>query len=229
MTDDPLQQSFTRPDMVAGYCEGPRRFVPGLDALLQMTAQLLAERAPDNARVLVLGAGGGSELEAMASAHPNWHFTGVDPSREMLDLAARTASDHMGRITLVEGLIDDAPDGPFDAATCLLTLHFLGFAERQRTLRALHRRLRPGAPFVAAHMAFPQMGPERDLWLDRYARFAIGSGFDPDLAWNARAAVVTNLQALEPAHDEQILRDAGFCSIDLFYTAFTWRGWICGA
>lgn len=229
MADDPLQQAFAQAERVAAYCEGPRRFVPGLDALLQMTTQLVAEHVGDDARILVLGAGGGSELQAMAAAQPRWRFVGVDPSRAMLDLAAQTAGDFMDRITMVEGLIDDAPAGPFDAATCLLTLHFLEPAERLRTLLALHDRLKPGAPFVAAHSAFPQEEAERGIWLDRYARFAIGAGFDADMAWNARAAVAASLNTLEPAHDEAILRAAGFRDVSLFYAAFTWRGWICGA
>lgn len=226
---DPLQEHFAKPEMVAQYLEGPRRFVPGLDALLQMTTQLLAENVPDDAHVLVLGAGGGSELRAMAAARPNWRFVGVDPSAEMLGLARHTAHDFMDRIELVEGLIDDAPRDPFDAATCLLTLHFLPPDERERTLRTLHGRLKPGAPFVAAHSAFPQEEPERGIWLDRYARFAIGAGFDADMAWGAREAVAASLNTLEPAHDEAILQAAGFQNVSLFFAAFTWRGWICGA
>ncbi|MCR5876248.1 hypothetical protein LRS10_20115 [Phenylobacterium sp. J426] len=50
--------TFTDPAAVARYLEGPRRFTPGLDALHRMTGLLLAEHAPEDARVLVLGAGG---------------------------------------------------------------------------------------------------------------------------------------------------------------------------
>jgi len=39
-----------------------------------------------------------------------------------------------------------APDGPFDAAACLLTLHFLAQDERRQTVREVYRRLIPGAP-----------------------------------------------------------------------------------
>ncbi len=37
--------SFADPEAVARYSEGPRRFVPGFDALHLMTGILLAERA----------------------------------------------------------------------------------------------------------------------------------------------------------------------------------------
>lgn len=219
-------RGFSDPDVVARYTDGPRRVVPGLDGLHRMLGVLLAERAPDNAKVLVLGAGGGLELNALAEAHPSWTFVGVDPSPLMLRLAERTVGSNMSRVELVEGTIFDAPSGPFDAAACLLTLHFLAAAERLKTVRAIHERLRPGAPFVAAHGCLPQEPARRALWLDRYAAYAVASGTDPEQAKTMRAAVAANVSMISPAEDEAILRDGGFGDACLFYTAFTWHGWI---
>jgi tRNA (cmo5U34)-methyltransferase len=221
-----LLAPFSDPQAVARYADGPPRFVPGFTDLHRMTGILLAEHASADARVLVLGAGGGLELNALAQMHPGWTFDGVDPAPEMLKLARQTLGPLASRAQLHEGLIDDAPDGPFDAATCLLTLHFLPADERQRTAREIRRRLRPGAPFVAAHSSFPQEGNERALWLKRYAAFALGSGADPAQTEKMRAAVETHLNLYDPEQDEAILRDAGFSDVSLFYAAFTWRGWV---
>ena len=221
--------SFKDPEAIAHYAEGPPRFVPGLEALHRMTAVLLAENAPASARVLVLGAGGGLELGSLARAQPDWSFVGVDPSQPMLDLAGKTLWPLMPRIELVHGYIDDAPAGPFDAATCLLTLHFLDAAERLRTTRAIHARLKPGAPFVASHSSFPQEPASRPRWLSRYAAYAVTAGADPAQAASARAAVDAHLNLLDPVEDEHILRDAGFSDIAMFYAAFTWRGWVARA
>ncbi len=220
---------FSDPQSVARYAEGPPRFVPGFSDLHRMTTILLGERAPREARVLVLGAGGGLELKALAEAHPGWTFDGVDPAAEMLKQAVRTLGPLAPRARLHEGYIDDAPEGPFDAATCLLTLHFLPPEERQRTASEIRKRLKPGAPFVAAHSSFPQGEGERALWLSRYAAFAIASGADPVLAQKARAAVAAHLNIFTPDQDEAILRDAGFSDVSLFYAAFTWRGWVASA
>lgn len=220
---------FSDPQAVVKYAEGPPRFVPGFADLHRMAAILLAERAPQNARVLVLGAGGGLELKAFAQAHPGWTFDGVDPALEMLKLAERTLGSLASRARLHQGYIDDAPEEPFDAGACLLTLHFLPAEERQRTLIEVRRRLKPGAPFVVAHSSFPQEGTERALWLSRYAAFAIASGADPIQAQGARAAVDAHLNMLGPQQDEAILRAAGFSAVSLFYAAFTWRGWVAYA
>ena len=224
-----LLAPFSNPEAVARYADGPPRFLPGFADLHRMSAILLAERAQENARVLVLGAGGGLELKAFAQAHPGWTFDGVDPAHEMLKAAGRTLGPLASRVRLHEGYIDDAPVGPFDAATCLLTLHFLTPEERRRTAGEVRLRLRPGAPFVAAHASFPQGEGERDLWLSRYAAFATASGVDPKRAHTMRAAVEANLNMLTPEQDEAILRDAGFHDVSQFYSAFTWRGWVAYA
>lgn len=222
-------EKFEDPAAVARYPEGPLRFVPGLEALHRMTGILLSEQAPETASVLVLGAGGGGELKALAEMRPNWRFVGVDPAGEMLRLAERRLGPLMDRVELIQGYIDDAPKVPFDAAVCLLTLHFLDAPERVRTVREIHQRLRPGAPFVAAHASFPQESGERDTWLDRYAAYPVAMGADPADVANARAAVAASLNCFTPEQDEQILREGGFSHVSMFYAALTWRGWVARA
>jgi len=224
-----LLAPFSDPQAVARYAEGPPRFVPGFADLHRMAVLLMSERVAQDARILVLGAGGGLELKAFAQARPGWTFAGVDPAPEMLKQAARTMGPLASRATLHEGYIDDAPPGPFDAATCLLTLHFLARDERLRTAAEIRRRLKTGAPFIVAHSSFPQADDERGLWLSRYARFAMGSGADPEQVEKMRAAVEAHLNLLDPAADEAILREAGFSGVSMFYAAFTWRGWVAYA
>lgn len=120
---------------------------------------LLAESVPDTGRVLVHGAGGGLEMRSLAGAQSGWTFDGVDPSADMLDTARRTVAPHADRMRFHHGYIDAAPEGPFDAATSLLTFHFIAADQRLATLRNIRRRLRPGAPFVLAISAFRRPNP----------------------------------------------------------------------
>jgi tRNA (cmo5U34)-methyltransferase len=221
--------AFSDPQAVARYSDGPPRFVPGYAAMQTMTTLLLAERVAEDARVLVLGAGGGLELKAFAQRHSGWTFDGIDPSAEMLRLAEQTLGPLASRARLHHGYIDGAPQGPFDAATCLLTLHFMTAEERRRAAIEVHRRLKHGAPYVIAHLSFPQGKGERALWLSRHAAFLIASGLDPDKAANARVAIDKQTNILAPAQDEAILREAGFSHVSLFYAAFSFRGWVAYA
>ena len=215
---------FTDPHTVARYTEGPARLVPGLRDLHRMTALLLAEHAGEGAGILVLGAGGGQELDLFARYRADWRFLGVDPSAEMLALAREVTRDHAARIDWHEGYIDDAPTGPFEGATCLLTLHFRPREERLHTLTELRRRLKPGAPLIVAHHSVPEAG--RALWLRRYADFAASNGVPPESARTAAAAIAERLPLLSPTEDEALLQEAGFTDVGLFYAGFTFRGWV---
>jgi tRNA (cmo5U34)-methyltransferase len=221
--------AFSDPDAVARYAEGPRRNVPGFEAMQRMTALLIAERVPADARVLVLGAGGGLEMKVFAKAHPGWTFDGVDPSAEMLALAGRTLGPLAPRARLHLGTIEEAPEGPFDGAACLLTFHFIAPEERGSTLAEVQRRLRPGAPFVVAHLSVPQGPGERALWLGRYAAFLVSSGIEPEAAARGRDAVDARTHILTPEEDEAMLRAAGFTDVSLFYADFAFRGWVATA
>ncbi len=61
--------------------------------------------------LLVVGAGGGAEIERFLPGNPGWHLTGVDPSRNMLALAEAKV-DQLGlhdRATLIQGTVQDLP------------------------------------------------------------------------------------------------------------------------
>ncbi len=204
------------------YLDGPPRQVPGFHDLHKMTQQLLAERVPNNAHILVLGAGGGLELEFLAQAQPGWRFAGVDPSAEMLELAKRTTEPYRDRIQFYQGYIDSAPHLEFDGAISLLTFHFIAQHQRLETLTQLQLRLKPNAPLILAHISFPQSESERQLWINRHLTYA---GVSSENRAQSQNAMLNQLSILPPATEEQMLKDAGFSDIDLFYAGLSFKGW----
>jgi tRNA (cmo5U34)-methyltransferase len=196
--------AFDDPAVADTYADRAARFVPVYREIHRMAAVLMDEHAPQDARVLVLGAGGGLETKAFAQTHTGWTFDAVDAAAAMLDLAVRTLGPDASRVRMHKGYIDDAPAGPFDAATSLLTLHFIEHDERRRTAAEVRRRLAPGAPFVVMHLSFPQR----------------------DDAEKARTSIAADVPVLTPEQDRAILQDAGFTDVTEFFSAFTFRGWV---
>jgi tRNA (cmo5U34)-methyltransferase len=220
---DPIPFDST---MARTYPEGPPRQVPGYSDLHRMVSILLAESMPPRGRVLVLGAGGGQEIRALADVHPGWLFDGVDPSGEMLDLAEQVTAPHAPRIRFTQGTIADAPEGPFDAATSILTFHFIPQGQRLDTLGEIRRRLKKGAPFILVHLCFPQSEPQRSRWIARHVAFGLSNGTDPAQAENARQAMGSRLSILSPEEEEAMLGQAGFSDVSLFYAGLSLRGWV---
>ena len=226
--DKVTQSHYEDPEFVRRYAQGPNAFVPAYAHMQRMAAQLIRERIGETGEVLVLGAGGGLELEAFASRCPQWTFVGVDPAAEMLKAARErvrlaAASE---RVNWHHGYIFDAPLGPFDAATCLLTLHFVpDDGTKERTLAEVRRRLKPGAPFVLVDLCIDLASPGSAVALNRYRDFALESGADTEEV-NATCGRLTNvLKMVSPARNEELLRTSGFTNAELFYAAHSWRGW----
>lgn len=219
MENDP----FARAGIAETYLEATLQKVPGLVDLHRMTMLLLSERAPAQARILVVGAGGGMELKALGEAQPGWRLTGVDPSAPMLDLARRTTKGIAERIEVVEGTVDAVSSSGFDGATCLLVLHFLNRDARLHLLEEIRRRLKPRSRLVVVHHT--SGNGDAALWLTRSAAFADGEGDYSAKALTAGAAMAEGLPLLSGDEEEALLHEAGFRDIQLFYAAFSFGGW----
>lgn len=218
---------YANAGMIASYTDDAPRKVPGLADLHRMMMLLLAEQASSEAHILVLGAGGGLETRALAEARPGWQFTGVDPSPAMLDLARQTVGPFSDRVSLVEGTVDRAPAGPFDGAICLLTLHHIEQSERLHTLKEIHRRLKPGANFVVAGHSAPE--PDAIRWMTRSVAFGCRHDTDPAEVENMGKMMAERLHLLSPAEEEEMLQEAGFVDVAMFYAALSFRGWVATA
>lgn len=220
--------NFDDPDFVARYVEkGPPAFTPGHSGLLQMTGVLLAERAPDDGHILIVGAGGGLDTRALATFASGWRFTGVDPAKKMLDLARLVLGDEINpRVELIEGGVEAAPEGPFDGATLILVLGLIpDDGSKLKTLQEIRRRLKPGAAFILVDRCDDPNGPDFDRNMDRYIAYATASGVDPDTLKNARASHRGNTSMATAARNEELLAEAGFTGAHTVYFAMNWQGW----
>lgn len=131
------------------YEQTVKRVNIGYDLTFLLTECFLHALGKSDLHMLVIGVGGGAEIERFLPHHPGWKITGVDPSQQMLAQAqAKVAAFNLGeRVTLVQGTIEQlAPEIRFDAATCLYVLHFLPDDAKLALLRTLRDRLQPGAP-----------------------------------------------------------------------------------
>jgi tRNA (cmo5U34)-methyltransferase len=235
MVDSVMANTFDfdkNPELSEDYERGPEMFIPGYHASHAMAVTLLQDTIGELGSVLVLGAGGGVELCALAQGSPEWTFVGVDPSTQMLDQAGQKlrARGLEARVHLIHGYIPDAPEGPFDAATCFLALHFIpDDGERLAALKHIRRRLVPGAPFLMINGSVDKTSPRFARQLRWYGAFARRNGAPEDKIATFTQGVRDEVHFLSPWREEALLREAGFIDVELFYVGLMIRGWIAMA
>lgn len=109
------------------------------------TVSRMVDLAGPGGRVLELGVGTGRLAVPMAAA--GLQVVGIDSSEAMLVVLA----DRDAPVTAVHGdMVDDLPDGPFDA--CLIAyntiFNLLDAEDQRRCFARVATRLRPGGSFV---------------------------------------------------------------------------------
>ena len=181
---------------------------------------------PEEAHILVVGAGTGAEARFLAPIFPGWRFTLVDPSEAMLQIARRhaTTESFADRCSFHNGYVSSVEAGSFDAASSVLVSHFLTkAAERQAYFEEIGKRLKPGGLLftadLCANVEAPSFEPTMDLWL----RVA---GMPEEKKPFFRAAFGKGVAAHGPTEVEAMLAAAGFSPPVQIFQATLIRAWM---
>lgn len=121
---------------VFAYQQSIRQKIIGYDLIYDMMANIL-HSFPTTHKILVVGAGGGQELLALGESLPSAHFTAVDTSHVMLELAAKQINilPYTLNIEWVEkDLLTLNVKDLFDVATCHLVLHFMDDFDHKKAM-----------------------------------------------------------------------------------------------
>jgi SAM-dependent methyltransferase len=105
-------------------------------------------RVSNDASVLDVGAGTGSLSLTLAEMQPAVHITGIDRSRDYVELARSRAPSNRVRFLVGDAHAIEQPDAAFDAALSLLCLNFV--PDPARAIAEMMRVTRPRGCVAAA-------------------------------------------------------------------------------
>ncbi|PWW36664.1 MULTISPECIES: class I SAM-dependent methyltransferase [Paenibacillus] len=205
--------------------------IPGYSHMHDLMERLLAASITDNneAKILIVGAGGGKEIALLGSRHKRWTFTGVDPSQPMLQLAERRVQEAGvdARVQLKSMTLESLPEeAVYDGATSMLMLHFIqGIESKRRFLSNLAARLKPGAPLIIAAVNADLHSPVYPTMMQAWQDHMLSSGIQPD-EWERFAASLG--RESDPISSEQmveLMKECGFSHITCYFGAFWVEGY----
>ncbi len=228
MSDSDVQQ-FDE-ERADAYDERIRRLAPGYDTLHDTLPAMLDVELPEEAEVLVVGAGTGTEVVRLGRAHPEWTLTAVDPSAEMLE-KCRDRVDDAGlnsRVTYICEPVEALSDvRHFDAATAIVVAHFLPDAEAKRNFfGSIASHLRAAAPFVWADLY--RVEPDETfhrLWA-AWRSHLTRAGMSEEDVEQTFERIEDGILFTPEGELEAIVRDVGFTSFDRFHQSLLWGAWM---
>ncbi|MEL0648777.1 class I SAM-dependent methyltransferase [Pseudoalteromonas agarivorans] len=200
------------------------RLVPGYELLHQLTNAQLKATLKDNAHILVVGAGTGKEVLALAALNPTWQFTAQDTSSDMLDIAKQEFEEHgiAERVNVIEGELDKLSTKA-DAALCLLVMHFLeDDGSKKQLLKNIKANLNKGANLFISDL----MKPETDF--EREAQITVCA--DLGLSDAGQAYTAQNLESefypLDRMRFSELLNECKYGVPKLYFKALGFSGYV---
>jgi tRNA (cmo5U34)-methyltransferase len=220
------------PDLDADYVRLAEQFIPGRQAIFAIVEASLLELLPkEPARILVVGAGGGEEILRLGSDNPDWSFVGVDTYRPMVELARRRlACTPVGaRAKVDETAIENLDDNEFDAATCILTAHFVpDDGSKLAFFKAIHARLKPGAPLAIVDGVGVSGEAQTELLRRIWKRHAVMKGVAEEVA-EKNAENFENVAVVSAEREEELLTSAAFERLTPIFRGLAIKGWLAFA
>ncbi|WP_144614395.1 class I SAM-dependent methyltransferase [Bacillus cereus] len=202
--------------------------IPGYYTLYEMMNHFLfttLSKENLNPNLLVIGAGGGQEILSIGKQNSNLSFTGVDPSKSMLQLAKKRIENEgiQNQIHFVHGTVHSL----FDAATCMLVLHFIPtMKEKKELLTKISSRLKPGAPFFLSSInGIPHtsmFSAQLNAWRNHMMQNQIALE-----DWNRfENSFETEISPISETNLLTIMEECGFTQITRFFTSFLIDGYV---
>ncbi|MBG13366.1 MAG: SAM-dependent methyltransferase [Alcanivorax sp.] len=226
MNDNELKALFDQ--MAPGYDKRWERTAPITECLYFLLESVFAA-LPEDARILCVGAGTGSEILHLASRFPGWHFTAVEPAGAMLEVCRRRASEAgiTERCEFHEGYLDSLPAGaPYQAATCFLVSQFiLDKTARSAFFAKIAERLVPGGVLASSDLSTQQDAAGYDDLLRVWQRATTPTDVTDEGLRRMKATYAKDVAVLPPAEVAAILRAGGFEAPRTFFQAGLIRAW----
>ncbi|MEY8745324.1 class I SAM-dependent methyltransferase [Bacillales bacterium AN1005] len=228
--DDPQRMSWDTADENR-YEQTIAMKIPGYAHMHDLMERLLAASLMNGpqARLLVVGAGGGKEVTLLGSRHPEWSFTGIDLSEPMLQLAARRVAELKLesrvnlRMTSIEAMSEEVM---YDGATCMLMLHFVqGLEAKKRLLHNLAAKLKPGSPLLIAAVNADLHSPAYATIMNAWREHMLHVGITLD-EWERFADSLR--RESDPISSEvmvQLLKECWFADITRYFGSFWVEGY----
>lgn len=215
-------------EWAARFEEYANASIAGREGLFRLAEASLAE-LPDDARILVVGCGTGSEVLALASRHAGWRFEAVEPAQGMVAVCRQrlnsAALSH--RVTVHERSVEGLRIEPCHAATAILvSQHIIDDAGASRFFSEIAMNLIDGAVLFSADITLPDETSRTDAMLRTWRRQAVTAGLPEDAPATLIARFGKELAPRTPVGVETLLSSAGFRAPLQVFQSTIYRAWV---
>ena len=206
------------------------RSIPFYKECQQMVIDLVRHFAQKNSAVYDLGCSTGTLLRHLVKAIPitqKIRFVGLDNSEAMLKKARGKLKGHLNRCELVAADLESGFELA-DASVVIMnyTLQFIPPKRRAAMLKKIYKGLRPGGGLILIEKVRGESNGLNDLFIEQYHAYKRSQGYSKLEIAKKREALEKVLIPLKPEKNRDLLAEAGFRQVDVFFKWFDFAGFL---
>jgi len=206
------------------------RSVPFYAEIQRMVAELSVDFATDNSTIYDLGCSTGTTMvciDERLAPELNVRITGVDSSSAMLEKAREKLNRrpvHRGYDLLCEDLNRGVEISNASVVIMNLTLQFIRPLYRERLIRSISDGMRKQGALILVEKVMGEDSVFNRLFIQHYYEMKKRHGYTEMEIAQKREALENVLIPYRLKENEQLLREAGFEQIDVFFKWYNFCG-----
>lgn len=216
------------PEVASVFDDMVGRSVPFYDEMQRMTAELAPEFAAEGTSIYDLGCATGTSFALLdPMVHPSVRFVGIDNSQPMLDEARRklTAQGLKRPLDLVCADLHELPRiENASVALLTLTLQFVRPLHRERIVQQLYDGMTERGAVILFEKLIVGDSLLNRLYIKFYYEMKRRNGYSEVEISQKREALENVLVPYRPEENIELLKGAGFRSVDLFFRWYNFCG-----
>ncbi|WP_416148327.1 class I SAM-dependent methyltransferase [Salipaludibacillus sp. HK11] len=232
MEDDVKLSNWNDPTVI-DYDKIIRRKIAGYSLLYDMTSRLMKAalyHKLSGQELLIVGAGGGEELVTLGSFEKNWHFTALDSSEPMIEIARRRIAklNLSERVSFKKTALEDyITPAVYDGVTCLLVLHFIkGIDKKRQFINLIASKMRTGSPLFLAAINGDKKSYGFSIQMDAWKSYMISQGIRTEEFSKFNASFGEQTDPIPSEDLVSLLHESGFSDVNRYFGSYLIEGYM---
>ena len=200
------------------------RSIPNIEDMRRGVTALATDFLPEGGVVLDIGCSRGSALAHVIESRPDVRAIGVEMSKPMIAAAREQFADN-DNVTIIEhDLRNGLPDVYADVTLSILTLQFTPIEYRQRIMAAIKERT--SKALIIVEKVLGETAEIDKAMVKAYYDMKRLHGYSDEAIERKRLSLEGVLVPVTASWNEDLLRSAGWQSVDAFWRWMNFAGWI---
>lgn len=213
-------------DVTAVFDDMLARSIPQYEVMRQAVYDLACKYIRPHTTVISLGSSRGEDVARLIENNATHNeFVLTDVSEPMADcLRGRFPQEFVS--VLEYDLRYNYPLTQYSVTLCILTLQFIPIEYRQKIMQQIYDHLLPGGALIIVEKVLGANAGVNETLVDLYYQMKSANGYTQEQIDRKRMALEGVLVPVTADWNVELMRMAGFKSIDCFWRWMNFAGWL---